>query len=100
MGYQFDQDDTYECSLDEVTVTIAIGEDASPYVEYRDDANQAERVQFTHRDAHSPPLTQVMATDLKYPNKDGEVSESNKEPEGPFDADYTKDIPMNLGKRH
>jgi hypothetical protein len=77
-GYQFDQDDTYDCPIDEVTVTITIGEDASPDVEYKYDANQAGRGQLTPRDAHPPPLTQATAADLKYSNEDGEVSESNR----------------------
>jgi hypothetical protein len=42
-------------------------------------------------------LPQVTADDLKYSNGDGEVSESNEEPEDHFDADYTEDMPTTLG---
>jgi hypothetical protein len=42
-------------------------------------------------------LSQVTAADFKYPNEDGEVSDSEDEPEDPSHADYTKDMPTNLG---
>jgi hypothetical protein len=97
-GYQCDQDDTYECSLDEVTGTITIVDDESPGVEYRDDANRVESGQLTPRATNPPPLPQVTAADLKYPNEDGQFSESNDEPEYPLDADYTEDMRTNLGE--
>jgi hypothetical protein len=98
MGYQFDQDDTYEWSLDEVICTITIVDDGSHGVDYRNDANQADPGKPTLGATNPPTLPQVTATDLQYPNGNGEISISDDEPEDPFDADYTEDMPTNLGE--
>jgi hypothetical protein len=40
MGYQFDQDDSYDSSLDEVLGASTIVDDYAPPVDYRDDTNR------------------------------------------------------------
>jgi hypothetical protein len=86
MGYQLDQDDSYDSSLDEVLGTSAIVVDDATPVEYRDDANRHERGQ----------PTQVTAADLKFPNEDGESSVTDDDDDDPDDKDYTDDMPTNL----
>jgi hypothetical protein len=96
MGYQFDQDDTYYLSLDEVVGTSTIVDDDTPAVDYRDDANLHERGQPTRRATHPPPLPQLTAADLQYPNDDGEINISDDDNEYPRDGDYTDNLPTNL----
>jgi hypothetical protein len=79
-----------------VGITTIVDDDA-PAIDYRDDANQHERGQPTHRATRPPPLPQVTTDDLQYPNDDGEISISNNNNEDPLDGDYKDDLPMNLG---
>jgi hypothetical protein len=71
MGYQFDQDDSYDSSLDEVVGTSTIVDDDAPPVDYRDDANRHECGQLSIRATQPPPLPQVTSAYLQYPNEDG-----------------------------
>jgi hypothetical protein len=96
MGYQFDQDDTYDSSLGEVVGTTTIVDDFAPAVEYRDDYNRHERGQHTDRETHPPPFPQVTADDLQYPNGDREITISDDDNEDPLDGDYKDELPKNL----
>jgi hypothetical protein len=71
MGYQFDQDDTYDSSLDQVAGTSTIVDDDAPDVHYRDDSNRHERGKPTCRETNPPALPHVTAADSQYPNGDG-----------------------------
>jgi hypothetical protein len=96
MGYQFDEDDSYDSSLDEVLGTSTIVDDDAPPVDYREDNNQHEHGQSTLRATNLPPLLQVTAADLQYSNEDGEISVTDDDDEGPDDEDYTDYMPTNL----
>jgi hypothetical protein len=94
VGYQFDQDDNYDCLLGEDRGAITIVHNESPDVEYRDYVNRADHgrlcLKATNPPAASPALPKVMVADLKYPNTDGQVSNSEEEPENPEDVDCTR----------
>jgi hypothetical protein len=83
MGYQYDQDDTYNCSLDEDRGTITILDYESPGVEYRDDANRAECGQLCLKATNPPMLPKATVADLRHPNAYVQVSDSEEEPEYP-----------------
>jgi hypothetical protein len=71
MGYQFDQDDSYNSSLNEVLDASTIVDDDAPPVDYRDDTSRHELGQPTLTGTNPPPLAQVTAEDLQFPNEEG-----------------------------
>jgi hypothetical protein len=85
-------------SLDEVVGSITIIDDDALDLDYREDSNQHECGQPTLGATCPPPLLKVTAADFQYPNGDGEISTPYNEPKDPFDADYTEDLPNNVGE--
>jgi hypothetical protein len=69
MGYQFDQDESYNSALDEVLGASTIVDDDTPSIDYRYDDNRHERGQLTLTITNPPPLPQVTAADLQFPNE-------------------------------
>jgi hypothetical protein len=96
MGYQFDNDKMYNPALDEVIGASTIVDDDAPPIDYRDDANRHERGQRTLAGTNPPPLPQVKAADLQFPNEKAEVSLSDDDDDDPNDEDYIDDTPTNL----
>jgi hypothetical protein len=96
MGYQFDHDNNYNQSLDEVIGASTIVDDDAPPIDYRDDANIHERGQPTLARTNPPPLPQVTAADLQFPNEEGEISLTDDDDDDPNGEDYTDDTPTNL----
>jgi hypothetical protein len=68
MGYQLDQDDLYNSSLNEVLGASTIVDDDAPHVDYRDEANRHERGQPTLTGTNPPQFPQVTSEDLQFPN--------------------------------
>jgi hypothetical protein len=99
MGYQFDQDESYNSSLDEVLGASTIVYDDAPPIDYRDDANRHERGHQTLTGTNPPPLPQVTAADLQFPNEEGEISLTDDDDDGPNDEDYTDNTPTNLASK-
>jgi hypothetical protein len=79
MGYNFDQDDSYDSTLDEVEGTITIVDDTSPGFTYKEDCNQAERGQQILRATNPPEIEQVHLNQLYFPNVYGVVESTGKE---------------------
>jgi hypothetical protein len=96
MGYQFDHDENYNPALDEVIGASTIVDDDAPRIDYRDDTNRHERGQPTLTGTNPPPLPQVTAADLQFPNENGEISLSDDDDDDPRHEDYTYDTPTNL----
>jgi hypothetical protein len=95
MGCQFDHDEMYNPALDEVIGASTIEDNNAPPIDYRDDANRHERGQRTIVGTNQPPLPQVTAADLQFPNEEGEISLSDDDGDDPNDEDYTEDTPEN-----
>jgi hypothetical protein len=96
MGYQFDQDDSYDSSLDEVLGASTIVDDDSPPGDCRDNNNRHGCGQPTLKGTYPPQLPQVTAADLQFPNEDGENSVTDDDDDDPDDEYYTDDMPTNL----
>jgi hypothetical protein len=71
MGYQFDQDESYNSALDEVLGASTIVDDDAPPIDYSDNANRHERGQPILTGKPPPPLPQVTAAYFKFPNEEG-----------------------------
>jgi hypothetical protein len=93
MGYQFDQDDLYNSSIDEVLGASTIVDDDVPPVDYRDDANRHEGGQQTLMGTNPPPLPRVTAAYLQFTNEEGEIGVIDDDDDDPDDEDYTDDMP-------
>jgi hypothetical protein len=98
MGYLFDHNDSYNSALDEVLGASTIVDDDAPPIDYRDDTNRHERGQQTLTGTNPPPLPQVTAADLQFPNEEGEIRLIDDDDGDPNDEDYTDDTPKKIGK--
>jgi hypothetical protein len=96
MGYQFDQEESYNSALDEVLGASTIVHDDAPPIDYNDDTNRHECGQQTLTVTNPPPLPQVTAADLQFPNEGGEISLTDDDDDDPNDEDYTDNTPTNL----
>jgi hypothetical protein len=59
----------YNTALDKVIGASTTVDDDAPPNDYRDDTNRHERGQRTLVGTNPPPLPQVTATDLQFPNE-------------------------------
>jgi hypothetical protein len=96
MGYQFDQDESYNSALDEVLGASTIVDDDAPPINYNDDANRHDRGQQTLTGTNPPPFPQVTSADLQFTNEEGESSLTDNDDDDPNDEDYTDDTATNL----
>jgi hypothetical protein len=79
MGYNFDQDGSYDSTLDELKGTITIGDDTSPGVPQNDGCNRAGSGQHILRATNPPDIEQVQLNQLYFPNAVGVVESTGDE---------------------
>jgi hypothetical protein len=96
MGFNFDQDNNYDPTFDEVKGTITIVEDTSPGLPYNNYCNRAELGQCLLRAKNPPDREQAHLGDLMFPDSYGVAEDFEEEDALDDDDEDYQQQDMNL----